>query len=170
METIDPSSTSQEKLYYKLRAVEFEIDAVASTVERVASTEHHADAASDDNEDEMEQGDKKDDKSGTLVSPDDFTLQQALAADRLRSLNRTKAQLEKELSDLHKDDTTKGVEHGKLLQNLVKEEPRPKRKPKEVHKLGKNKEKKQKTVSFSDDADFDTMLDAASAGFVETVS
>ncbi|KAJ6306479.1 hypothetical protein OIU78_021734 [Salix suchowensis] len=130
LENTNPSSANQAKLYSKLRAVKFEIDAVASTVEEVTDV--------------------------------------ALAADRLRSLQRTKAKLEKELSDLRKDDATEGVEHEKLLANLVKEDPRPKKKSKKVLKSGKNKEKQQKTVSFADDADFDSMLDGVSSGFVET--
>ncbi|KAB5557582.1 hypothetical protein DKX38_008491 [Salix brachista] len=168
LENTNPSSANQAKLYSKLRAVKFEIDAVASTVEEVTdvvSGEHQT--SDDDDDDGAKKRDKGDDESGVQVSPDD-TLQQALAADRLRSLKRTKAKLEKELSDLRKDDATEGVEHEKLLANLVKEDPRPKKKSKKVLKSGKNKEKQQKTVSFADDADFDSMLDGVSSGFVET--
>ena len=168
MENVNPSSANQAKLYSKLRAVKFEIDAVASTVEEetdVVSGEHQT----SDDDDGAKKRDKGDDESGVQVSPDD-TLQQALAADRLRSLKRTKAKLEKELSDLRKDDANEGVEHDKLLANLVKEDPRPKKKSKKVLKSGKNKEKQQKIVSFADDADFDSMLDGVSSGFVETVS
>ncbi|CAK7346372.1 unnamed protein product [Dovyalis caffra] len=168
LENIDPSSANQAKLYSKLRAVKFEIDAVASTVEEVtdvATGERHT---YDDADDGTKKRVKEDDESGVQVSPDDCTLQQALAADRLRSLKRTKVKLEKELSDLCKDDATKGVEHDKLLANLVKEDPRPKKKSKRVPKSGRNKEKQHKVVSFADDADFDSMLDAASSGFVET--
>ncbi|WCJ38302.1 DNA excision repair protein CSB [Euphorbia peplus] len=160
----NPSSTDQENLYNRLKAVNFEIDAVASTFEQgrdIASSEDHARG------DNKSNGDIKDDKN-VEVSANDFTLQQALAADRLRSLKRTKAQLEKELSDSHKDDTTKGVDYGKLLADLVKEEPRLKKKSKEVKKTDKKKGKILRTVSFSDDTDFDAMLDAASTGFVET--
>ncbi|EEF32549.1 DNA repair and recombination protein RAD26, putative [Ricinus communis] len=160
------ASASEAKLYNKLRAVKFEIDAVASTVEQVKNVVNGEDHAYDDSV-KLQPRDG-DDKSTDLVSPNDFTLQQALAADRLKSLKRTKADIEKEISGLHKDDTTKGMEHEKLLAEMVKEEPRCKRKSKEVQKPGKNKEKNQRTVSFSDDTDFDTMLDAASAGFVET--
>ncbi|XP_065874803.1 protein CHROMATIN REMODELING 8 [Euphorbia lathyris] len=163
--SIDPSPTSQENLYNRLKAVKFEIDAVASTFEQakdIASREDHA------RNDDKANGDIKDNINGVEVSANYFTLQQALAADRLTSLKRTKAQLEKELSDFHKDDTTKGVDYGKLLADLVKEEPRLKKKAKEVKKSGKKNGKSQRTVSFSDDTDFDTMLDAASAGFVET--
>ncbi|KDP26514.1 hypothetical protein JCGZ_17672 [Jatropha curcas] len=164
---IDPASTSQAKLYNRLRAVEYEIDAVASTfkqVKNVAGSEDHA----YDDVDGVEGGDRKDDESGVQVSPSGFTLQQALAADRLKSLKRTKAQLEQEFSDMCKDDMTKGVNYEKMLANLVKEESRPKRKMKEIQKPGKKKGKSEKVVSFSDDTDFDAMLDAASGGFVET--
>ncbi|KAJ6773705.1 DNA EXCISION REPAIR PROTEIN ERCC-6-RELATED [Salix purpurea] len=167
LENTNPSSANQAKLYSKLRAVKFEIDAVASTVEEVTDVVSGEHQTSDDDDDGAKKRDKGDDESGVQVSPDD-TLQQALAADRLRSLKRTKAKLEKELSDLRKDDATEGVEHEKLLANLVKEDPRPKKKSKKVLKSGKNKEKQQKTVSFADDADFDSMLDGVSSGFVET--
>jgi len=169
VENVDPSSANQAKLYSKLRAVKFEIDAVASTVEEVTDVVSGEHQTYDDGGGTKKR-DKGDDESGVQASPDDFTLQQALAADRLRSLKRTKVKLEKELLDLRKDDATKAVEHDKLLANLVKEDPRPKKKSKKVLKSGKNKEKQQKTVSFADDADFDLMLDGASSGFVETVS
>lgn len=159
-ESIDPSSASQAKLYHKLRVVEFEIDAVASTVEQARNV------ASDGN-DRGELGNHED---GGQVSPNDLNLQHALAADRLRSLKKTKAQLDKELSDLRKGDSSKGVDHGKVLRDLVKEEPKRKRKLKEVQKSWKNVEKRQKIVSFEEDTGFDAILDAASAGFVETVS
>lgn len=158
-ESIDPSSANEAKLYHKLRAVEFEIDAVASTVEPVRNV------ASDGN-DSGELGNKEDGDQG---SPNDLNLQHALAADRLKSLKKTKAQLEDELSDLRKENSSKGVAHAKvLLRDLVKEEPRRKRKLKEVQKSVKSKEKKQKIVSFEEDTGFDAILDAASAGFVET--
>ena len=160
-ESIDPSSANEAKLYHKLRAVEFEIDAVASTVEPVRNV------ASDGN-DSRELGNKEDGDQG---SPNDLNLQHALAADRLKSLKKTKARLEDELSDLRKENSSKGVAHAKvLLRDLVKEEPRRKRKLKEVQKSVKSKEKKQKIVSFEEDTGFDAILDAASAGFVETVS
>ncbi|MCI31554.1 DNA repair and recombination protein RAD26, partial [Trifolium medium] len=54
--------------------------------------------------------------------------------------------------------------------SLVKEDRRPKKKLKDDKKLSKRPAKRFKTVSFDDDADFDAVLDAASAGFVETVS
>ena len=118
----------------------------------------------------MEKGNREDDESVMQLSSRDLTLQHALATDRLKSLKKTKAQLEKELSGLLKESSSEGIKHDKLIKDLVKEEPRPKRKSKEIQKPGKNKEKQKKTVSFNDDVDFDVVLDAASAGFVETVS
>lgn len=149
-----------------MRAVQFEIDAVASTVERgknVGSDEDHP----YDGNNSKELGNQED---GGQVSSNDLNLQHALAIDRLRSLKKTKAQLEKELLDLGKGNSSKCVEHDKVLQDLVKEEPRNKRKQKQVKKSGKSIEKRQKIVSFEEDSGFDAILDAASAGFVETVS
>lgn len=165
-ESIDPSSTSQDKLYNKLRAVEFEIDAVASTVDHVRSSTKEDNGIDDGGN--MEQDDGEDDKSAVHASLNDMTLQHALTADRLKSLKKTKAQLVKELSHFPKGKTSK--EHDKFIKDLVKEEHRPKRKSKEAQKPGKDRSKQQKTVSVDDDFDFDSVLDAASAGFVETVS
>ncbi|KAG7989632.1 hypothetical protein I3843_03G249000 [Carya illinoinensis] len=162
--SIDPSSTSQAKLYHKLRAVEFEIDAVASTVEQSKNVSNNDDNAYDGN-DGRELGNQED---GVQVSPNDLDLQHALATDRLRSLKKTKAQLEKKLSNLRKDNSSKGVEQDKALRDLVKEEPRHKRKLKDVKKSGKKVEKRQKIVKFEEDSGFDAILDAASGGFVET--
>ncbi|XWS76234.1 hypothetical protein CRYUN_Cryun01aG0158000 [Craigia yunnanensis] len=170
LEGNDPSSSAnQAKLLNKLRAVKFEIDAVASTVEEgknVANDDERADH--DDNDDRMEKGSREDDASVMQLSSRDLTLQHALATDRLKSLKKTKVQLEKELSGLLKESSSEGIKHEKLIKDLVKEEPRPKRKSKEIQKPSKNQEKRKKTVSFNDDVDFDAVLDAASAGFVET--
>ncbi|KAK2648783.1 hypothetical protein Ddye_016272 [Dipteronia dyeriana] len=166
-ESSDPSSASQAKLYSKLRAVKFEIDAVASTVDHVrrVTIKEDRDIDVDDN---AEQRDEEDDKRAVEAFSNDLTLQHALAADRLKSLNNTMAQLEKELSNFQDEKTFKGIEHEKLIQDLVKEEHGPKRKSKEAQKPGKNISKRQKAVSVDDDIDFDSVLDAASAGFVET--
>ncbi|KAJ4726908.1 Protein CHROMATIN REMODELING [Melia azedarach] len=167
LESIDPSSTSQGKLYNKLRAVDFEIDAVASTVEHVrrvsSKEEQDIDVANS-----TEQGDIENDKNAVQASPSDLTLQHALAADRLKSLKKTRAQLEKELSHFQKEKTSEGIAHDKFIKDLVKEEPRRKRKSKEASKQGIDHTKRQKKVPFDDDVDFDSVLDAASAGFVET--
>lgn len=169
LEGNNPSlSANHVKLLNKLRAVEFEIDAVASTVEErkdVTSGDHDA------KDEHVEEGNREDDdESAIQLRSRDSTLQRALATDRLKSLKNTKAQLEKELSGLLKESSSEGVKHDKLIKDLVKEEPRLKRKSKEIQKPSKTKEKRKKTVSFNDDVDFDAVLDAASAGFVETVS
>lgn len=166
-ESIEPSSTSQKKLYNKLRAVEFEIGAVASTVDHLRRVSTKEDNDIDDG-DSTEKDRREDEKSAVQASPNDTTLQHALTADRLKSLKKTKAQLVKELSHFPKGITSKGIEHDKFIQDLVKEEHRPKRKSKEAQKPGKDHSKQQKTVSVDDDFDFDSALDAASAGFVET--
>ncbi|KAM2042180.1 hypothetical protein ACFX16_035901 [Malus domestica] len=152
-ESIDPSVASGVKLYSKLRAVEFEIDAVESTVEPEQARSEEGDR---DGGDGAEAGNKAD------------NLQHALATDRLRSLKKTKAQLEKELSDLGKGRPSKGIARDKVLLDIVKDKPAPKRKSKQVQISGKKLEKRFKTVSFDEDDDFDAVLDAASAGFVET--
>ena len=134
---------SQSELLNKLRAVKFEIDAVASTVEQA------------EEEDGLQSG---------------SVLQNALAKDRLRSLGKRKNELEKELSGLHgQSGTSGGADRGDMLRDLVKGEPSLKRKLKEVRKPSKREGKKVKVVSFHEDTDFDAVFDAASAGFVETV-
>lgn len=158
----DPSSVSQAKLYNKLRAVEYEITAVESTIEQARNITSNDDHAYD-GDDNLEQADGVD---GSQASSNGLNLQHALAADRLRSLRKTKAQIEKELSDICKNETLKD----KVVSNIVKEASRPKRKTKEAQKSSKNLEKRLKTVSFDEDGDFDAVLDAASTGFVETVS
>ncbi|XVF72024.1 hypothetical protein PTKIN_Ptkin12aG0088200 [Pterospermum kingtungense] len=162
------SSENPEKLLNKLRAVEFEIDAIASTVEEGNNVPGGDDRADhDDNDEQMEKG-REDDENVLQLSSRDLTLQHALATDRIKSLKKTKAQLEKELSGLLKESSSEGIKHEKLIKDLVKEEPMLKRKSKEIQKPSKNQGKRKKTVSFNDDVDFDAVLDAASAGFVET--
>lgn len=160
-ESYDPSSTCQAELLTKLRAVKFEIDAVASTIEQTNNDN------SEDGDDNVKKEIKDNGRIVSQTSASDL-LQRALATDRLRSLESTKADLEQKLSGLPKDSTSEGVDQAKLIQNLVKDEFRPKRKSKEVQKPNKNKEKRLKSVKLVDDDDFDAILDAASAGFVET--
>ncbi|VVB06815.1 unnamed protein product [Arabis nemorensis] len=140
--------SSQNELLNKLRAVKFEIDAVASVVEQVdevaAESEVHGL------------------HSGSV-------LQHALATDRLKSLKKRKAQLEKELTGLPGQSVSGSrTDRGNLLRHLVKEEPSLKRKLKDIQKPSKREGKKVKVVSFHEDTDFDAVFDAASAGFVET--
>ncbi|KAI3506870.1 hypothetical protein L1887_21466 [Cichorium endivia] len=156
----EPSSTSRTDVLNKLRAITVEIDAVACTVEDVKNfsrTEEHEHSSDDENGE----------KSILQASSNDLTLQHALATDRLESLKRTKAQLEKQIEHLGNEGIPVN-KHAKLLQSIVKEEPNHKRKQKEVLTTNKKSKKRQKTVAFNDDDDFDAVLNAASAGFVET--
>ncbi|XP_068664751.1 protein CHROMATIN REMODELING 8 isoform X2 [Aristolochia californica] len=151
-----PPSTSRAKISSRLRALEVEIEAVAETVQHTKRTV---------NIEIVGEGDQVDDKKDSLQSSDSgLALQHALATDRLRSLKRTKAQLQRELDDLVENDPEEDI----LLDKLVKEEPKLKRKLKEVQSSGKDSKKRQKVVAFDDDLGFDAVLDAASAGFVET--
>ncbi|KAK3407151.1 hypothetical protein EUGRSUZ_K03253 [Eucalyptus grandis] len=160
------SSSAQEKLYNKLKAIQFEIDAVASTVEQVKdvkSVEGGAHEGSHGGNDADE-----DPRNVFQASFGDSSLHHALASDRLRSLRETQAQLEKELVELREGNLNKSNDDYRLLRNLVKEKPRLKRKSKAVLQPSKNLEKRQKIVSFRDDDDFDAVLDGASNGFIET--
>ncbi|KAF5192713.1 Chromatin remodeling [Thalictrum thalictroides] len=156
----DPSSSSRTKIFSKLRAVEFEIDAVTASVEQASSGLGNENCVSD-RIDNREEKDVEDDKYDIQVNTTSSTLQHALATDRLRSLRKTKLQLQTELSDLDKDKN-------ELIGGPVKEEVKQKKRPEEVQTSKKYKKKRQKTVSFDEDGDFDAVLDAASAGFVET--
>lgn len=92
-ENVDPSANDKAEIRQKLRAVQFEIDAVASAVERLSNVEDNEEC-SDAGEDGPGRGTAEGESDGNS------NLQRALAADRLRSLEKTKAQLEKELLDL----------------------------------------------------------------------
>ncbi|XP_057480601.1 protein CHROMATIN REMODELING 8 [Actinidia eriantha] len=161
------SSNCHAELYNKLRAVEIEIDAVTSSVEQVknlARNENHF----TDGSDGREEGDEDDEQSAAQDSRNDLTLQHALATDRLRSLKKTKAQLVKEISKLSKNDHPDNYNDVKVIQDLVREETRPKSRLKEVQKSSKSSKKRQKIVAFDEDDDFDAVLNSASAGFIET--
>lgn len=149
----------------KLRAVELEIDAVTSAVEQLKNFKRGEDHFPD-GDDKTEQGNAEVERNVLQASPSDSTLQHALAADRLKSLIKTRAQLEKEISD----SSNFNLHDDRFIRNLVKEEPKSKRRLKEVEKTSHNKNKRLKKVSVHDDDDFDAILNAASAGFVETVS
>lgn len=164
---IDPSSSAQGKLYNKLKAIEFEIHAVASTVDRAKNVKSSDDGAQEGSY-RGNDGDE-DPRNVFQASFGDSSLHHALASDRLRSLKETKAQLEKELVELGEGNPDKIIGDDRILRNLVKEKPRLKRKSKGVQQPSKKLEKRQKIVSFRDDDDFDAVLDSASNGFVETV-
>ncbi|WJX11944.1 hypothetical protein P8452_02490 [Trifolium repens] len=159
-ENVDPLTTAKTELHQKLRAIEFEIGAVSSTIQRPRDVDK-----GEENGDVGEENENVEEGIGEGAGSE---LQRALAADRLRSLKNTKAQLEKELSRFSKDGDSKSTERKKVIFSLVKEDRRPKKKLKDDKKLSKRPAKRFKTVSFDDDADFDAVLDAASAGFVET--
>ncbi|KAL1329867.1 hypothetical protein HN51_047051 [Arachis hypogaea] len=159
---VDPSSATKAELNQKLRAVRFEIDAVASTIQQLRSDENDGECGGV-GEDSQEKG------VAEGGSSNDSNLQCVLAADRLQSLKKTKAQLEEKLSEFCKDDVSKNSDQEKLIFDLVKQDRRPKKKlKKEDKRPQKSLGKRQRIVSFNDDADFDAVLDAASAGFVET--
>ncbi|KAI7730455.1 hypothetical protein M8C21_000925 [Ambrosia artemisiifolia] len=156
----EPSSSTQTDVLNRLRAVNVEIDAVACTIEDVKKISKTEERGDNDDESELLDG-----KESILQASNDLTLQHALATDRLESLKRTKAQLEKQVANL--GNGSKVAKQQNILKYLVREEPNHKRKQKEIPKTGK-KLKRHKTVAFSDDGDFDAVLNAASAGFVET--
>lgn len=150
-----------------MRALEVEIDAVAYTVQQAKNAERNENHSLDGNDNRV-QG--EDVKLAIQASPNSLTLQHALAADRLRSLKKTKAKLEKELADFQREKPSNIFHHDKVIKDLVKEEAKPQKRLKEISKPGKVVKNKKKAVSFADDVDFDAVLDAAAAGFVETVS
>lgn len=165
LQTDDLSSTNRTDVFNRLRAINVEIDAVASTVEDVKNFSR-VEEQGHSSDDENEARDLDGEQSILQASSNDLTLQHALAADRLESLKRTKAQLEKQIANL--GDEPKGSKHEKILQSLVKEEPNRKRKQKEIPPMNKKSKKRHKIVAYNDDDDFDAVLNAASAGFVET--
>ncbi|KAL5990544.1 hypothetical protein ACLOJK_011446 [Asimina triloba] len=161
----EPSATAQDKIFNKLRAVQVEIDAVAASVKQTrnaAINENNTSVGADG-----ELGDL-DSSNGIVQDSNGLKLQHALAADRLRSLKKTKAQLQKDLNELTKNDNAKDAGDDELLDKLVSEETKRKRRLKEVDHTRKNSKKRKKSLAFDEDIDFEAMLDAASAGLVET--
>lgn len=158
----DPSSTSCAKLYSKLQAVDVEISAVASSI---------TDEKSEAFDDNKTKDDEKKSIEPVQVTFDGLSLHQALAKDRLRSLQRTKARLEKEILHFEEQASASSIEHDELLDNLVKEKPKHRLKHKiSSEQSNKHSKSNLKIVAYDEDTDFDAVLDAASAGFVETVS
>lgn len=154
----DPPSTSCVKLYSKLQAVEVEISAVASSI-----TEEKSEIVGKIRDDEKNNADH------VQVTPDGLSLQQALAKDRLRSLRRTKAQIQKEISHFEEQESASDIVHEELLNKLVKEERKNKlRRHATAEQSNKRSKQRSKPVACNEDTDFDAVLDAASAGFVET--
>ncbi|PKA61149.1 CHD3-type chromatin-remodeling factor PICKLE [Apostasia shenzhenica] len=167
-EIIDPSSSSFVELHRKLRAVEVEINAVASTITE-EKNKNLGEIRSRDN--------GKSSVDSVQDTPVGLSLQQALVKDRLRSLQRTKAQLEKEISHLQKQVSASDNLDVELLDKLVTEKPKHnhnQKNQKNNKKQGsfgqsdKNSKRQLKTVVYDEDAEFDAVLDAGSAGFIET--
>ncbi|XP_020581319.1 DNA excision repair protein CSB isoform X2 [Phalaenopsis equestris] len=151
----DPSSSSCVKLYNKLKAVEVEINAVASSI-----TEEKNEALGDKTTTDV----AKNSVEPVQVTLDGLSLQQALAKDRLESLQRTKARIKKEISNFENQSSASNIEHEKLLDELVKDKP----KNKKAEQSNRHSKRILKTVAYDEDTDFDAVLDAASADFVET--
>lgn len=145
----------------KLRAVELEIGAVTSAVEQFKNSKR--------NEERFFDGDLKKKMRNSesdevyQASPNSLMLQHALAADRLESLIKTRAQLQSDVSVSSKDNL-----HSKLIRDIVKDDSKSKQLLKEVAKTSKDKNKRLKSVSFNEDDDFETVLTTATSGFVET--
>ncbi|KAK4492466.1 hypothetical protein RD792_003275 [Penstemon davidsonii] len=168
-ETLDGTNSNETlspthgKLLNKLRAVKVEIDAVTSAVEQLEGFKKDENHISDGDV-KTEQGNAEVEKNGVQATSNDVTLQHALAADRLKSLIKTKNQLEKEILD-----SSKNGQQDRLIRDLIKEEPKFKRQLEQIDKTSKKRNKRLKKVSFGEEDDgFDAVLNAASAGFVET--
>ncbi|KAL6563802.1 Protein CHROMATIN REMODELING 8 [Orobanche gracilis] len=156
------SSTSQGNLVNRLRAVKLEIEAVASALEQLEENFKGDEDHFPNGKDKTEQVKVEEERNIFQASPNDSTLQHALAADRLKSLIKTRDQLEKEISD------SSNSQHGRLIGDPIKEEPKAKEHLKEVQKTSQKPNKRLKKVSFDENNDCGAVLNAASAGFVET--
>lgn len=146
-----------------MRAVEVEIDAIKDGFGRLERFRRNEEDVPD-TDGSSEAKDTEDEQSIIQAPLDDSNLHHALADDRLRSLLETKAQLREELSKFANDTSPDA-----LMRDLVKDQPKFKRKVKEVQKSSNKKNKQRKTALLDDDDDFDAVLAAASSGFVETV-
>ncbi|KAG8046241.1 hypothetical protein GUJ93_ZPchr0008g14197 [Zizania palustris] len=149
---------AQAKLHHKLRSVQLEIDAVASTIKGAMLAVR-----------KKAQEDKGKEQSDHIShdTPHGGALQQVLAAERLKSLKKAKAQIQKEI--LQSDPCPSSSDRtDKMLAMLVEEEPRRKKPLKPPVGSKKTVTRQLKTVTYNDDNDFDAVLDGASAGFMET--
>ncbi|CAL4957581.1 unnamed protein product [Urochloa decumbens] len=165
---VTPEADAQAKLHQKLRSVQLEIDAVASTIKRAKN----AAGKQVDSSDSGDAQDKKKQKRADHTAQDDphgGALQRALATERLKSLKKAKAQIQKEISQSDPCPSGSGKQKDKMLAMLVEDELRRKKKtlmPSRGPK--KMSAPRLKTMSYNDDDDFDAVLDGASAGFMET--
>lgn len=167
-----PEDDAQAKLHQKLRSVQLEIDAVASTIGGVkpAAGKKKSDRSGSAQTDVKKEAEEEEGNAGEDDAPRGGALQQALAAERLRSLKRAKVQIQREI--LQSEPGTSGLssKKGKTLAMLVEDEPRRKKslKPPPGGPKRKKSPRRLKTVTYDDDNDFDAVLDGASAGFMET--
>ncbi|TVT98157.1 hypothetical protein EJB05_56533, partial [Eragrostis curvula] len=164
---VTPEADAQAKLQQKLRAVQLEIDAVASTIKGAK----RAAGKQIDSSDSGDAKDKKKQRPNQTVQddPQGGALQQALATERLKSLKKAKVQIQKEILQSDPSASVSDNQKDKMLAMLVEEEPRRKKKPLKPpvgHK--KMSTPRLKTKTYNDDDDFDAVLDGASAGFMET--
>lgn len=173
-----PQDDAQAQLHQRLRSVQFEIDAVASTIGGAKPTAAAAAAAaaakkkkkkSDNSEDKNKKKDNEEEENAGEDAPRGGALQQALAAERLRSLKRAKAQIQREILQSEPGTSGPSSKKGKTtLAMLVEDEPRRKKSLKPPGEPKKKPPRRLKTVTYDDDNDFDAVLDGASAGFMET--
>ncbi|KAL6626552.1 hypothetical protein ACP70R_030278 [Stipagrostis hirtigluma subsp. patula] len=164
---VTPEDDAQAKLHQKLRSVQLEIDAVASTIKRGK----HAVGKDIDRSDSVDVQDKKKQHADHTAQDDPHggALQQALATERLKSLKKAKAQIQKEILQSDPCPSSSDKRKDKMLAMLVEEEPKRKKKPlKPPVGPKKMSTPRLKTMSYNDDDDFDAVLDGASAGFMET--
>lgn len=161
----------QAKLHQKLRSVQLEIDAVASTIGGAKPTVGKKSRGLDSADaEDKKKGKRKENADGIAQdAPHRGALQQALAAERLRSLKRAKAQIQRDILQSDSGPSSSGNQTDKMLAMLVEEEPRRKKKSLMPPRGPKVKSPRRlKTVTYNDDNDFDAVLDGASAGLMET--
>lgn len=169
-----PQDDAQAKLHQKLRSVQLEIDAVASTLggaKQAAGKKSGGSSSGSADAKDKKKKKVKEEENADEDAPRGGALQQALAAERLRSLKRAKVQIQREILQSGPGPSGSGNQKDKMLAMLVEDEPRRK---KSLKPPGGPKKKsptcRLKTVTYDDDDDFDAVLDGASAGFMETVS
>jgi DNA excision repair protein ERCC-6 len=165
-----PEADAQAELHQKLRSVQLEIDAVASTIKRSKSATGKQIDSSSGSADAQDQNKQRPDDT-TQDDSQGEALQQALATERLKSLKKAKAQIQKEILQSDPSPSVSGNRKDKMLAMLVEEEPKRKKKPLKPPVGNKNlSTPRLKMKTYNDDDDFDAVLDGASAGFMETVS
>lgn len=157
----NPASTTRSKLFSKLQAVTFEMEAVSASISHIKNSEEIENNTSADIEHARN-------CHSVQFTPDGLTVQQALASDRLRSLEKTRDRIQCEIAKIDPKETGETVGEIQFLHRLVQEEPKGKRKFKEAQPSGRNL--KKKIVSYDDDLNFDAMLNASAHGLMESVS